>query len=635
MLLTTVFKKALDSSLANTLHLLHLLLVALLELLQMSLAHVLCPLPLGSCLNKALVHGIRPRSNFVGCCVARFDSGNMSSLLWLCGRWCSNNSDIAPQAVTEGHARGSLQAPVRDCSALALGCLHDYTELSFLAGLDCTTQDVALASFGEVRVAQRMGVVNVEHVVTANVADTASSRPSIRSWIAKSPGLNECCACRDLGTIEDGIPDEVRVKSLYSGVRSGNRDSFRLDWLLLSRHKDLLLDWLDGVNKKIADSNLLLLGLRLLWLHVNNSLDLRRSISRWSNSISLSGGRAPGSQAITKPGKQSALLVIINRRHADAAHGRLELDERMGVIVLVARMGLAVLAEIGVVTDGTLVADTLNVRQILLVFAKRPVTINAIVTVGAAHWLSQRLIDWNKAVARVDELGVLDTLGAVVPIGTVQTLVANAINELVAAITDGRVANIPPRVAQEIGQSGKNRLGRGGLESMAGVMTMLVVHVALQAKVVVVADDTSNEFPFRQNLDAAVASASWLLIIDNRLLFIGESAWNLLLLRLLDLGFGLDLGCDALRSAVYDVAVLDEALDHPVATSRTVDAIAHTCRAEVVVASVAYAAVEVLVFHRLVTVIAVHDPRGAQIGRLGAEGEARVAVGSREVVEEV
>ena len=74
--------------------------------------------------------------------------------------------------------------------------------------------------------------------------------------------------------------------------------------------------------------------------------------------------------------------------------------------------------------------------------------------VGAAHWLSQRLVNGNEAVAGVNEPGVLNTIGAVVPIGTVQTLVANAINELVAAIADGRVADIPSRVAQEIGKSG-------------------------------------------------------------------------------------------------------------------------------------------------------------------------------------
>jgi len=170
---------------------------------------------------------------------------------------------------------------------------------------------------------------------------------------------------------------------------------------------------------------------------------------------SISGGRAPGSrQTITKAREQLALLVIVDSCHANAAHRCLELDERMGVVVLVARMGLAVLAKVCVVADGTLVADAFNVGQVFLVFAERPVTVDAVVAVGAAHWLSQRLVNGNEAVAWVNEPGILYTIGTVVPIRTVEALVANAINELVTAIADGRVADIPSRVAQEIGESG-------------------------------------------------------------------------------------------------------------------------------------------------------------------------------------
>jgi hypothetical protein len=308
--------------------------------------------------------------------------------------------------------------------------------VSFLTGLDWAAQDVALTGLGKVCVAQRTGVVNVEHVVSANVSDTASGRPSIWSWVTKSPGLGERGTYRNPGTINDGITDEVSVKSLCSGFRSANWDSFGLDWLLLGRDDNLLLDWLNGVYKEITDGDLLLLSLGLLGLHVNNSLDLGCSIGRGSASGGLGGGRAPGSQAIAKPGKQPALLIVVHSRHADTAHRCLELDERVSVVVLVARVSLAVLAEVGVVTDGTLVADTFNVRQVLLVFAKRPVTVNTIVAVAAVHRLRQRLVDGNKAVAGMDELGVLHTLTAVIPIRAVQTLVADTVDELVTAITD-------------------------------------------------------------------------------------------------------------------------------------------------------------------------------------------------------
>jgi hypothetical protein len=64
-----------------------------------------------------------------------------------------------------------------------------------------------------------------------------------------------------------------------------------------------------------------------------------------------------------------------------------------------------------------------------------------------------------------------------------------------------------------------------------------------------------------------------------------------------------------------------------------VNAVIYAGRAEIIIATVAYAAVEVLVLHRLVAVVAVDDPRSAHVARLRAERKARVVVGSCEVVE--
>ena len=60
-----------------------------------------------------------------------------------------------------------------------------------------------------------------------------------------------------------------------------------------------------------------------------------------------------------------------------------------------------------------------------------------------------------------------------------------------------------------------------------------------------------------------------------------------------------------------------------------------TSRAKIVIATIAYAAMEVLVLHGLVAVVAIDNPRGAYIARLGAERKTRVIVGSCKVVEEV
>jgi hypothetical protein len=102
----------------------------------------------------------------------------------------------------------------------------------------------------------------------------------------------------------------------------------------------------------------------------------------------------------------------------------------MGMVVAVARDGLAVGAEVRIVANRTLVAHTLDIRLILLVFAKRTVTVDAVVARASRDRLGQRLIDWHKTVARVNVLHAQDTLRAVIPVGAVQALVANTIDEL-------------------------------------------------------------------------------------------------------------------------------------------------------------------------------------------------------------
>jgi hypothetical protein len=55
-------------------------------------------------------------------------------------------------------------------------------------------------------------------------------------------------------------------------------------------------------------------------------------------------------------------------------------------------------------------------------------------------------------VTRVDDLGALRTLRAVIPVRAVQALVADTIDELVAAIADGRVASVPAWCAKGVSQ---------------------------------------------------------------------------------------------------------------------------------------------------------------------------------------
>jgi hypothetical protein len=174
---------------------------------------------------------------------------------------------------------------------------------------------------------------------------------------------------------------------------------------------------------------------------------------------------------------------------------------------------------------------------------------------------------------------------------------------------------------------------------MAWVVTVLVADMAVEAQVVVLARGACDKELLGENVDAAVAGASRLLTVY-RLLLVRESTRDFLwLLGLglglrLDLWLGLDLGRDTLGGAVDNTAVLDKALDHPVARARAVNTWIDARRAQVVVATVADTAMEVLVVHGVVAVVAVHDPSTGVLDGLGAKCKVSIVRSASNVVEE-
>jgi hypothetical protein len=75
--------------------------------------------------------------------------------------------------------------------------------------------------------------------------------------------------------------------------------------------------------------------------------------------------------------------LLVHRSDANIADRGLELDKRVGVVVLVAWVRFAVLAEVGIMAHSALVARTLDVREVLLVLAKRSIAIDTVVTATA------------------------------------------------------------------------------------------------------------------------------------------------------------------------------------------------------------------------------------------------------------
>jgi hypothetical protein len=95
------------------------------------------------------------------------------------------------------------------------------------------------------------------------------------------------------------------------------------------------------------------------------------------------------------------------------------------------------------------------------------------------------------------------------------------------------------------------------------MMAVLVKLVACNAKVIIFASSTSDEFSLGKHLDAAIARAVWLLWrrgADNRLLLFHESTRHYLSRS----GLGqrmLGQISDPLRGAHLNGAVFDESLD--------------------------------------------------------------------------
>jgi hypothetical protein len=95
----------------------------------------------------------------------------------------------------------------------------------------------------------------------------------------------------------------------------------------------------------------------------------------------------------------------------------------MSAVVLVVWIRLAVVAEIRVVANGTLVADALDV--VVLILAEWSVAVDAHMTGTVLTRHRNWIEDGSEAMKWVDEAGILDAFRAVIPIWAIEALVAN------------------------------------------------------------------------------------------------------------------------------------------------------------------------------------------------------------------
>lgn len=194
---------------------------------------------------------------------------------------------------------------------------------------------------------------------------------------------------------------------------------------------------------------------------------------------------------------------------------RLELDERVGLVVAVVGVGFARLAEIGIVADSTLVPIANNVGNALAGGrAQRTIAANANMgrpaggaVVKPSHKL-ERLTDWNEPVPNMRARGVFHALVAVVPVGAVQALVTNTSDGVLTPIADGVMHLATASIEAGSNLWLKTSAFNSWNEGMLGVMSVTVLGEAGSAKVKVVTGSAMNKLDLGQILDAAVASAN-------------------------------------------------------------------------------------------------------------------------------
>jgi len=168
-------------------------------------------------------------------------------------------------------------------------------------------------------------------------------------------------------------------------------------------------------------------------------------------------------------------------------------------------------------------------------------------------------------------LGALDAFRAEVPIRTVETLMANAIDELLTSITDSMMANIPASIAKDIRQCRQVSFRSGTLESMAWVVAVLCTDVAFHTEIVIVTGSTGDKLFLGEDLDAGVAGTSRLLSFKDAGFRVCGKGTGYFLFCL-----GLSLRPNPLRRAIDDHSILNETFHHPVTGARTVDASINT-----------------------------------------------------------
>jgi hypothetical protein len=121
-----------------------------------------------------------------------------------------------------------------------------------------------------------------------------------------------------------------------------------------------------------------------------------------------------------------AIVLFAKGSNRDVSDGRLEFDERMGTVVTKGWNSFAIGTEVGIVTDGTLVACTSNVLLMGFTGAERAITVDAKVDLLESAEVGDLFVKGCKPMPGVNLRCAENASRAVIPIGAAQTLVTDA-----------------------------------------------------------------------------------------------------------------------------------------------------------------------------------------------------------------
>ena len=195
----------------------------------------------------------------------------------------------------------------------------------------------------------------------------------------------------------------------------------------------------------------------------------------------------------------------------------LELDQWVGLIVVVSRHGFAIRAEVCVGTNSAFVSVALDVRFAASVGAKRTIAIDAAVDLSPSTKIGDWLVQSRKPMARVNLIGAEDACRAEVPVWAFQAFVSHSSDILkgggqqrkgfcavpktclFTSIANCLVHNTSsgPTKAHNTRRN-LCRVSSDWLKSMPWVMAMLVAGEAQEAQVEVRAVLASYKFMLRQ-----------------------------------------------------------------------------------------------------------------------------------------